>query len=366
MRHSNHTQKEAIENEAKVLAFIQNNGPHDNIIHVLEHGRLRGSYNIYFIDMELGDITLAKYISCSRRNESLSDIAAFEPIFIYPSSSCHETARVINAYFIGIEIANGLEFLHCGGYVHRDLKPSNGMYSPLKLSNGSVLYRRSDTRWKLTDFGLCSEGTSQRAVTTVSAKGTTAYRAPEMLRTKPTFTNKVDIWNLGTILYELVAWHRPFDSDFHVQQYDRNSESITDLFESSVFPEGVRRNSKDFIRTLLQPDPERRPDADECIRSLLKLIAKESVQFLETPNAVLEGSSTDGAEFIKVWEWLYEMFFVLVNDEDDDDEDWLKFAYNFFRPLDVGLAEDSENPLTDIFVPLYLLFKSTIKQFSES
>jgi serine/threonine protein kinase len=133
--------------------------------------------------MEIADITLAKYIS-SFRNQEASNIEANEPVFIHPSSAIHIKARILNACAIGANVANGLQFLHAEGYVHRDLKPSNGKFSLDSCYNGPVVYCRRDNSWKLIDFGLTSEATSQRGCTTVAAQGTPAYRAPELLREK--------------------------------------------------------------------------------------------------------------------------------------------------------------------------------------
>jgi hypothetical protein len=42
-----------IDREARVVELIRNNAGHRNIIQVLAHGWLKGSYKAYFIDMEL-------------------------------------------------------------------------------------------------------------------------------------------------------------------------------------------------------------------------------------------------------------------------------------------------------------------------
>jgi serine/threonine protein kinase len=111
-----------------VLTLMEKKECNKNMIHVRNHGWLRGSSSSYFIDMEIADITLAKYISCLR-NQETPNIEANEPHFIYPSSAVYIKARILNAYAIGSNIANGLGFLHSKGYVHRDLKPSNGKFS---------------------------------------------------------------------------------------------------------------------------------------------------------------------------------------------------------------------------------------------
>lgn len=54
------------------------------------------------------------------------------------------------------------------------------------------------------------------AITTVYSRGTPAYRAPELLMGKYAFSNKVDVWYIGCILYELVVGQRPLLNPYGV------------------------------------------------------------------------------------------------------------------------------------------------------
>jgi hypothetical protein len=58
---------EDINNEARVVASLREQGGHENIIAILDHGWLEGSFKVYFIDMELGSCTLAEYIEYTNR-----------------------------------------------------------------------------------------------------------------------------------------------------------------------------------------------------------------------------------------------------------------------------------------------------------
>lgn len=73
--------------------------------------------------------------------------------------------------------------------------------------------------WKITDFGLTSEGTS-RLRSTTSSGGTNCYRAPELLRgSRGVYNNKTDIWSIGCVLYEIATGKRPFRDDLAVRGY---------------------------------------------------------------------------------------------------------------------------------------------------
>jgi serine/threonine protein kinase len=128
-----------------------------------------------------------------------------------------------------------------------------------------------------------------------------------LLREKATFTNKVDIWNLGTVIYELIALRPLFDNDFRVQEYDRNPEKMATIFEWAEFPvEGVFEKSREFILSrLLEVNHENRLSAYSCARDLQFFFVKGGVAFID--DLLQFGApalSPDGAEFIRVWKWL--------------------------------------------------------------
>ena len=73
-----------------------------------------------------------------------------------------------------------------------------------------VLYSPKDGRWKLADFGITAEFTSNSARSTKEARGSQNYLAPELLAENPIVTIKVDIWGLGCLLYEIATRTRAF------------------------------------------------------------------------------------------------------------------------------------------------------------
>jgi serine/threonine protein kinase len=76
--------------------------------------------------------------------------------------------------------------------------------------------------WKVADFGITTTGTSRRLIATKDARGTAHYCAPEILLSDPDvpcYTNKVDIWGVGLILFKLVTAERAFRSANAVMRY---------------------------------------------------------------------------------------------------------------------------------------------------
>src|SRR5271170_1008685 len=117
-----------------------------------------------------------------------------------------------------------------------------------------------DGKWKIADFGLSTEATSKHARTTIFANGTPCYRAPELLNENPNFTNKVDIWALGCIVYELFFEKRIFATEWDVNAY-HTSESL--LAVPPIIAEepngGLQSHVSGLLRDLLHRNWENRP-----------------------------------------------------------------------------------------------------------
>src|SRR5260221_570732 len=99
---------------------------------------------------------------------------------------------------IVIEVLQGLSYAHERGVIHRDVKPSNVRIA----SDGSV---------KIMDFGIAR---LQSADVTGSGAivGTPTYMAPEQI-TNGAITPATDIFAVGCLLYELLAYRKPFEAE---------------------------------------------------------------------------------------------------------------------------------------------------------
>jgi len=72
------------------------------------------------------------------------------------------------------------------------------------------------------------QGTAVRQWTTEFSRGTSGYRAPEMLTgTRLVFNNKVDIWAFGCILHEAATGRKLFETDFAVAQRAQTTRQAT-------------------------------------------------------------------------------------------------------------------------------------------
>jgi WD40 repeat protein len=93
-------------------------------------------------------------------------------------------------------------------------------------------------------------------VTTRYSRGRSCYRAPELLRNEGKYSNKVDIWSLGCILYELVTANKAFPGDFAVYEYALSRTTLClEKYGNSKLLTAFR------IHNLLATNPKHRPSA---------------------------------------------------------------------------------------------------------
>jgi eukaryotic-like serine/threonine-protein kinase len=96
------------------------------------------------------------------------------------------------------QICDGLQHAHEQGIIHRDVKPANVRVT----ADGTV---------KVVDFGMARVNTSD-LTKRGQMLGSVHYVAPEQIE-GARVDHRADVFSVGAIAYELLAYRKPFDGD---------------------------------------------------------------------------------------------------------------------------------------------------------
>ncbi len=140
------------------------------------------------------------------------------------------------------QVNEGLTYLHANKIIHRDIKPHNILFVDMyKL------------RIKIADFGL-STITNTFSVTYA---GSPYYMSPEMTQSNP-YNEKIDIWALGCLSYQLACRNPPFDAENHTKLKEK---ILIDSFEP--LPAQYSNLLLEFVVVLLNKNQMDRPTSDQ-------------------------------------------------------------------------------------------------------
>lgn len=150
------------------------------------------------------------------------------------------------------QLVKGFEYLYRLGLMHRDLKSKNIL---IHEEPGGAL------TFKIGDFDFIKHGKGE------TFAGSKLYMAPEVIENglkeiiKESYTNKIDIWGLGVVYYEMLFGEVPFKGPknsnppaIQLKTIKENENKINfDLNKINISAE-----SKDFIKRCLIVDKTKR------------------------------------------------------------------------------------------------------------
>lgn len=232
------------------------------------------------------------------------------------------------------QILEALSHIHAQGIIHRDLKPMN------------IFIDRSNNV-KVGDFGLAKNMHNTAAAAKVpeadrsnedltSNIGTTLYIATEVLNGSGTYNEKVDLYSLGIIFFEMVYKLKTSMERYNAIKNLRTPEIVFPVdFDSKRLA-----TEKKIIRMLLDHDQVKRPSAKQLLQSGLIRVQQQDDLMKEALNALVDPSSS----------WHHQARNILFSQ-----------PYSFARDLLFGdYTEDTNSDVTD-----YLLHSAIEKQISK-
>lgn len=147
------------------------------------------------------------------------------------------------------QILEGVGHIHSMNILHLDIKPDNIL----------MVYPPRD-EIKICDFGFCQEMDSSRHQ--YSMLGTPEFVAPEIVHLEPVSV-ATDIWSVGVMSYICLVGRCPFVGETDRVTLLRVGEGTLNWDAPDVMYRSPE--AQNFLHMLLQPDPEKRPSAFECL-----------------------------------------------------------------------------------------------------
>ncbi|KAL3474499.1 kinase-like domain-containing protein [Aspergillus californicus] len=159
------------------------------------------------------------------------------------------------------QILAGLSYLHSKDIIHRDIKGANVLVD----NKGGI---------KISDFGISKRVEASTLLGTrastgggghihrPSLQGSVYWMAPEVVR-QTAHTKKADIWSLGCLVVEMFIGSHPFPDCSQLQAIF----AIGSNKARPPAPEHASKDAHDFLDMTFQLDYEKRPDADELLKS---------------------------------------------------------------------------------------------------
>jgi len=150
----------------------------------------------------------------------------------------------------------GLVYFHKRGKIHRDLKAGN-----ILLNQGGEV--------KIADFGVSGAIDSvERVEKRTTFVGTPCWMAPEVMEQIDGYNAKADIWSLGITALELAKGHAPYAKDPPMQVLLKTlQDEPPSLTTYEDGPDRFSNGFKDFVKSCLQKDSSKRPDATKLLSS---------------------------------------------------------------------------------------------------
>ncbi|XP_047330705.1 serine/threonine-protein kinase STY13-like [Impatiens glandulifera] len=147
-----------------------------------------------------------------------------------------------------LDVARGMAYVHGLGLIHRDLKSDNLLIS-------------ADKSIKIADFGVARIEVQTEGMTPET--GTYRWMAPEMIQHRP-YSQKVDVYSFGIVLWELITGQLPF----------QNMTAVQAAF--AVVNKGVRPNIpneclpvlRDIMTRCWDTEPNVRPPFMDVVKML--------------------------------------------------------------------------------------------------
>ena len=154
-------------------------------------------------------------------------------------------------YHIIKEISFGLKEIHNMNIIHGNLNPDN-------------LYFTKENKIKIGGFGIFNKLSNYNEYI-LYRNNYYNYNAPEIIKNEE-ITNKIDIWSLGCILYELCTLNYCFNSNNIIGLHNKIINENHGKINMKFYEPELQK----LINLLLKKDPKERPKIKEICNLVIK------------------------------------------------------------------------------------------------
>lgn len=153
------------------------------------------------------------------------------------------------------QMMHAIRYMHARRFAHRDLKPDNFL---LKFPKSVPI---KENMLKLIDFGFAREFAGNDTAMKTRC-GTLGYMAPE-IQDGNGYSENVDVYACGCVLFMLFSGHLPFDSedDGELLRLAKVGKPDFSIKEFDTVPQEV----KDLIAVMIHIDPTKRMSSEQAL-----------------------------------------------------------------------------------------------------
>lgn len=172
-----------------------------------------------------------------------------------------------------LELADALYLVHSKGIIHGDIKPANIVF-------------RSDDCPVLTDFGISrrTEVSDSHNSKHDNILASPSYASPEMMQGQP-FDQKVDIYSLGVMLYEMLVGEKPYTGANHAEIVANSIQQAIPLLPASL------KALQPLIDHMLAKDQEERIGDARMISRYIKKYLRDHPNSTKNKKSELESQN---------------------------------------------------------------------------
>jgi len=115
---------------------------------------------------------------------------------------------------------------------------------------------------KLIDFDVAGTKTMEAANIYGGGLHGPFYCAPEIFKNE--YSDKVDLWSVGVVLYFMLVGSLPFDGATN-EEVIQNIKRGQIVYQNEMIWKSLSTEARNLVESLLQANPKKRPSAAEAL-----------------------------------------------------------------------------------------------------